>query len=167
MFFMSSLRILARAPATVPAAVRLACSSVAPARAYGGLAVAMARRAPPAPPVLALRQPARSLCGVTIDKTCRVYSCKVKDDAMAHQLDLLMDEFIEHVEGLNNYAGAARLVCKSEWDYKLIIKWHDLDSLKEFMANSHPQLQEHFRPRIESLIGGKLHEQNFVYDDIE
>eukprot|EP00307_Rebecca_sp_RCC1486_P014954 CAMPEP_0119414882 /NCGR_PEP_ID=MMETSP1335-20130426/7226_1 /TAXON_ID=259385 /ORGANISM="Chrysoculter rhomboideus, Strain RCC1486" /LENGTH=134 /DNA_ID=CAMNT_0007439777 /DNA_START=45 /DNA_END=449 /DNA_ORIENTATION=+ len=120
-----------------------------------------------APAVLNPALRARALCGVTIDKTCRVYSCKVKDDAQAHQLDLLMDEFIENVENLEGYAGAARLVCKSEWDYKLIIKFENLDALKDFMANTQPDLSQHFNPRISQLIGGTVHEQNFVYDDIE
>jgi hypothetical protein len=145
----------------------LRARAAVPAHAFGGIAMALARRVPAPPSAGLLSGAPRGLCGVSVDMTCRVYSCKVADDSMAHQLDLLMDEFIEKVEGLDGYAGAARLVCKSEWDYKLVIKFRDLDSLKDFMSNTHPQLEQTFKPRIEQLIGGKVHEQNFVYDDIE
>ena len=41
----------------------------------------------------------RSLCnagdGVAVDMVCRVWSCKVKDDATAHQLDLVFDAFLD------------------------------------------------------------------------
>jgi hypothetical protein len=137
------------------------------ARGLSAIASTLARRVPPSSSALQLGVRARGLCTVTVDKTCRVYSCKVEDDKMAHQLDLLMDEFVEHVENVEGYAGAARLVCKSEWDYKLIVKFADLDSLKNFMANVHPSLKTEFNPRIEALIAGPVHEQNFVYDDIE
>lgn len=193
---MLSLRALRAAARCTPVALARLKPVALRARAIGGCANVLARHVPVSAPSFA-----RGLCGVTIDKTCRVYSCKVSDDAMAHQLDLLMDEFIEHAESLEGYAGAARcappthpanapgvrhrrfqsamplhhsacspppppsvrrLVCKSEWDYKLILKFHDLAALKDFMANAHPQLQETFNPRFEELIGGKLHEQNFV-----
>ena len=41
----------------------------------------------------------RGLCdasdGVAVDMVCRVWSCKVKDDATAHQLDLVFDAFLD------------------------------------------------------------------------
>jgi hypothetical protein len=151
-------RLALRAP------VRLAARAMPLMQARGVSALARALvRAPMALPrsVPQHASGVRGLCGVTIDKTCRVYTCKVADDAMAHQLDLLMDEFIEQVETLDGYAGATRLICKSEWDYKLIIKFGNLDALKEFMASTHPALQAEFKPRMEELISGKVHEQNF------
>ncbi|KAJ1623041.1 hypothetical protein T492DRAFT_1058169, partial [Pavlovales sp. CCMP2436] len=152
------------------AALMPAAASVGKARTFG--AMALTRRVP-APVMCPSVQHQRGLCGVTVDMTCRVYSCKVADDAMAHQLDLLMDDFLEHIEnhetfaeGPGTFGGASRLVCKSEWDYKFIVKFSDIDTLKLFMAHVQPELKEDFLPRIEALIGGKVHEQNFVYDDI-
>jgi len=117
-----------------------------------------------------LAQRARGLCmteGVPIDQTCRVFSCKVKDDPTAHQMDLVFDSYLDKAAELNGVQGAARLVCKSEWDYKLIIKFEDLDSLKDYMGNHHEGLMEEFEPKIKALASTPLHQQNFVYDDIE
>ena len=65
--------------------------------------------------------------------------------------------------------GASRLVCKSEWDYKLIVKFEDAPSLKSFMENEYNTLwTQDFKPRVEALaVDGKVKEQNFVYDDID
>ena len=64
--------------------------------------------------------------------------------------------------------GASRLVCKSEWDYKLIVKFEDAESLEGFMNEHHPRISEVFTPSLQALAaGGVVHEQNFVYDDIE
>ena len=65
--------------------------------------------------------------------------------------------------------GASRLVCKSEWDYKLIVKFEDAPSLTDFMKNEYtPLWVEQFKPQAEQLaVDGKIHEQNFVYDDID
>lgn len=65
-------------------------------------------------------------------------------------------------------AGASRLVCKTEWDYKLILKFEDSDSLGQFMSSHHDSLTKEFMPSIKDLaVGGKVTEQNFVYDDVE
>ena len=65
--------------------------------------------------------------------------------------------------------GASRLVCKSEWDYKLIVKFEDAPSLTDFMKNEYtPLWVEQFKPQAEQLaVDGKIHEQNFVFDDID
>jgi len=122
-------------------------------------------------PLLA-RQGARTMCmaeGVTIDQVSRVFSLKVKNDAQAHQMDLVMDEFLTTVaEQVDGYSGGSRLVCKSEWDYKVIMKFDDLDSLKNYMGEHHEPILGHYMPKIKELaVGGKVDQQNFVYDDIE
>ena len=62
----------------------------------------------------------------------------------------------------------SRLVCKSEWDYMLILKFEDTDGLKGFMANDHERLDATFGPALRKLaVGGEIKEQNFVYDDVE
>ena len=65
--------------------------------------------------------------------------------------------------------GASRLVCKSEWDYKLIVKFEDLPSLKGFMENEYKSLwTDDFKERVEALsVDGTVKEQSFVYDDID
>ena len=88
---------------------------------------------------------------------CRVYSCKVKDDATAHKMDvrawttaaipctiryanlpsslvrsftlphlcpqLAFEDFLDRAAEAEGCAGASRLVCKTAWDYKLILKF--------------------------------------------
>jgi hypothetical protein len=75
---------------------------------------------------------------------------------------------VEQVETLDGYAGSARLICKSEWDYKLILKFENSAGLKGFMNDKHGTVTEQWMPNIKALaVDGKVHEQNFVYDDIE
>jgi len=79
-------------------------------------------------------------------------------------MDLVMDEFLTTVaDRVDGYAGGARLVCKAEWDYKIILKFEDLDSLKGYMGDHHKEIFEAFKPAIKELaVDGKIHEQNFV-----
>ena len=100
---------------------------------------------------------------------CVPLRSQVKNDVQAHRMDLVMEEFLESVvsktekAGMEGYVGAARLVCKSEWDYKIILKFADLDSLKEYMGNHHEDILKDFRPQIEELaVDGKMAQQNFV-----
>uniref|UniRef100_A0A7S3FGB4 ABM domain-containing protein n=1 Tax=Haptolina ericina TaxID=156174 RepID=A0A7S3FGB4_9EUKA len=120
---------------------------------------------------IAVAQRARGLCiadGVQVDMVSRVFSCKVKDDASAYQLDLVFDNMLDKAAEVEGCAGAARLVCKTEWDYKLIIKFEDVDSLKGYMTDHHDGVMAEFLPQIKELaVGGEVHQQNFVYDDIE
>ena len=56
----------------------------------------------------------------------------------------------------------------AEWDYKMILKFEDIDSLKNYMANDHDRISEEHMPKLEAFLAdGKFHQQNFVYDDIE
>ena len=65
-------------------------------------------------------------------------------------------------------AGASRLVCKSEWDYKLIVKFEDLLSLKGFMENEYNRFgPTTSRSASRCLVDGTVKEQSFVYDDID
>ena len=147
---------------------------------------------------------ARQMCdmapkGVQVDMVCRMWSCRVADDASAHevkrgpaecsghecvvslarmaidgslacaraQMDCAFDEMIDDVSEVEGCAGASRLVCKTEWDYKFILKFEDLESLQNYMKNDHERLSAVHLPQIESLAVGKVSQQNFVYDDIE
>lgn len=83
-------------------------------------------------------------------------------------MDCTFDEMIDDVADVEGCAGASRLVCKSDWDYKFILKFDDLDSLQNYMKNDHDEVMSTHLPKIEKLaVGGKVHQQNFVYDDIE
>jgi hypothetical protein len=56
----------------------------------------------------------------------------------------------------------------AEWDYKMILKFDDIDSLKSYMADHHDTISEKHMPKLEAFLAdGKFHQQNFVYDDIE
>ena len=79
----------------------------------------------------------------------------------------MFNQFLDKAAEAEGCYGASRLVCKAEWDYKLILKFDDLDSLKAFMEQHHERLMDEFLPLMEENIVGKVHEQNFVYDDIE
>jgi hypothetical protein len=111
----------------------------------------------------------RGLCnvGVEVDMVCRVWSCKVKDDASAALVDEAFDEWLDDAAQDEGCAGATRLLCKSEWDYKLLLKFEDSESLKKFLGNEHSTLSQAIREKTKDLVVGDLHEQNFVYDDIE
>ena len=63
--------------------------------------------------------------------------------------------------------GASRLVCKTFWDYKMILKFEDHDSIVNYMENHNDAINEAFLPRIQALAVGEVKQQNFVYDDIE
>jgi len=58
---------------------------------------------------------------------------------------------------------------RAEWDYKMILKFEDIDSLKNYMANDHEKISAEHMPKLESFLadGTSFHQQNFVYDDIE
>lgn len=111
----------------------------------------------------------RNLCdGVKVDMVCRVYSCKVKNDPTAHKMDMAFEDFLDAVEDAEGCVGAIRLVCKTEWDYKLILKFENRAWLESFMKDKHGTVTEQWMPNIKALaVDGKVHEQNFVYDDIE
>lgn len=40
-------------------------------------------------------------------------------------MDLAFDQFIDKIANVEGVSGASRMVCKSEWDYKLILKVWD------------------------------------------
>lgn len=120
----------------------------------------------------ALAQRARGLCsdgeGVQVDMVCRMWSGKVKDDVTAHQLDCEFENWIDAVAEVEGCAGATRLLCKTEWDYKLILKFEDVGSLQDYMKDHHERIEAEHMPKLEALlVDGKFKQQNFVYDDIE
>eukprot|EP00967_Tisochrysis_lutea_P069657 scaffold91620_cov23-Tisochrysis_lutea.AAC.1 len=92
---------------------------------------------------------------------------QVKDDPGAHQMDLVFDRFIDEASMVEGVTGAARMVCKSEWDYNLILKFEDIDSLKSYMADHHDKIWGEFESEVKALAVGNIKQQNFVYDDIE
>ena len=112
---------------------------------------------------------ARGMCDtVQVDMVCRVFSCKVRSDQDAHKMDLAFEEYIDAAALVEGCAGASRLVCKSEWDYKLIIKFDDAKSLTSYMQDHHTAIMQEHLPVIEELaVDGAVHQQNFVYDDID
>lgn len=114
-------------------------------------------------------QRARGLCdGVDVDQVCRVFSCKVADDASAHRMDMAFEDFLDRAGVVEGVCGASRLVCKEFWDYKLILKFEDAESLTGYMEGHHAALSDEFLPSIKALaVGGAVKEQNFVYDDVE
>jgi len=61
----------------------------------------------------------------------------VKDDPAAAKLDLVFDEYLDRAAESEGCAGATRLLCKTEWDYKLLLKFEDIDSLKVPSRCSH------------------------------
>ncbi|EOD11598.1 hypothetical protein EMIHUDRAFT_437575 [Emiliania huxleyi CCMP1516] len=108
--------------------------------------------------------------GVHVDMVARMWSCKVKDDPGAYQMDLVFDSFIDKASQVEGVVGASRLLCKSYWDYKLILKFEETGALKRYLAENgeHDALMREYLPQIEKLtIDGKVHQQSFVYDDIE
>jgi hypothetical protein len=73
-----------------------------------------------------------------------------------------------HLLSLAARSSLAWQVCKTEWDYKLILKFQDTDSLTDFLSNHHPSMSSDFLPSMkEHTVDGKMKEQNFVYDDVE
>ena len=84
------------------------------------------------------------------------------------QMDCAFDEMIDDVSEVDGCAGASRLVCKTEWDYKFILKFEDVESLEGYMKNDHERISAVHLGRIKSLaVDEKVKQQNFVYDDIE
>jgi hypothetical protein len=80
---------------------------------------------------------ARGMCEtVNVDMVCRVFSCKVADDATAHKLDCAFEDFLDAAAEVEGCAGASRLVCKTEWDYKLILKFEDVESLERYLSQA-------------------------------
>ena len=82
-------------------------------------------------------------------------------------MDLVFDRFIDEASMVEGVTGAARMVCKSEWDYNLILKFEDIDSLKSYMADHHDKIWGEFESEVKALAVGNIKQQNFVYDDIE
>merc|ERR1712010_161649 len=141
----------------------------------GGRHITMLARAvarAPAMRGLALtRMAARPLCAmeqksISVDMVCRMWSMKVKNDETAYQMDLAFDEMIDDLGEVPGCEGASRLVCKSEWDYKFILKFEDLKSLQDYMKNDHDRISDVHLPKIKTLAVGDIAQQNFVYDDI-
>lgn len=64
-----------------------------------------------------------------------------------------------------DYAGHNRLVCKSEWDYKVFFRFKTLDALKNVMETSPPALLNGIKEMEGIAKGGKVHVQNFVFDE--
>eukprot|EP00962_Isochrysis_galbana_P008989 scaffold2499_cov129-Isochrysis_galbana.AAC.12 len=77
-------------------------------------------------------------------------------------MDLVFDRFIEEVSMVEGVTGAARMVCKSEWDYSLILKFEDIDSLKAYMADHHDKVWGDFEPEVKELAVGNIKQQNFT-----
>lgn len=67
------------------------------------------------------------------------------------QMDLAFDEMIDDLGEVDGCEGASRLVCKSEWDYKFILKFEDLKSLQDYMKNDHDRISEIHLPKIKTL----------------
>ena len=82
-------------------------------------------------------------------------------------MDCLFDQMIDDASEVEGCAGASRLVCKSEWDYKFLLKFEDLDSLQAYMKNDHERISDAHMPGIKALAVGEVTQQNFVYDDID
>lgn len=83
-------------------------------------------------------------------------------------MDCTFDDMVDAWSEVEGCAGASRMVCKSEWDYKFILKFEDLESLQSYMKNDHERIMDVHMPKIKALaVDAKVHEQNFVYDDIE
>ena len=78
-------------------------------------------------------------------------------------MDCAFDEMIDDVSEVEGCAGASRLVCKTDWDYKFILKFDDIESLQNYMKNDHERIMSVHMPNIKALaLDGKVHEQNFV-----
>ena len=74
-----------------------------------------------------------------------------------------MNIIVDDVSEVEGCAGASRLVCKSEWDYKFILKFEDLQSLQSYMEHDHERIMAAHMPKIKGFAeGGKVTEQNFV-----
>ena len=106
-------------------------------------------------------------CDVSPSRTCNS-----RHTSLPRVITLALCDLITVLDGLAEVEGcfgASRLVCKSEWDYKLIVKFEDLPSLKGFMENEYKSLwTDDFKERVEALsVDGTVKEQSFVYDDID
>ena len=72
---------------------------------------------------------ARPLCtGIDVDMCCRTYTMQVSDDPSAYEMDLVFEDFLDEAGQIEGVCGASRLVCKTFWDYKMILKFEDHDS---------------------------------------
>ena len=83
-------------------------------------------------------------------------------------MDLAFEEFLDAAAEVEGCTGASRLVCATEGDYKLILKFEDGKAHDDFMQSHHASLNKTFMPTLEALAkNGTLTEQSFIYDDIE
>ena len=70
----------------------------------------------------------------------------------AHQLDCEFENWIDAVAEVEGCAGATRLLCKTEWDYKLILKFEDVGSLQDYMKDHHERIEAEHMPKLEALL---------------
>ena len=63
---------------------------------------------------------------IEVDQVARLYSFKVPNERAAVQADLAVDEYIKNVVAAMydgyDLPSASRLVCKTHWEYKMILK---------------------------------------------
>ena len=131
-------------------------------------AASLASRAARLPALARLPAATRPLCtGIDVDMCCRTYTMQVSDDPSAYEMDLVFEDFLDEAGQIEGVCGASRLVCKTFWDYKMILKFEDHDSIVNYMENHNDAINEAFLPRIQALAIGEVKQQNFVYDDIE
>ena len=91
----------------------------------------------------------------------------VRPQFVAFDPAIVFEDFLDEAGQIEGVCGASRLVCKTFWDYKMIIKFEDHDSIVNYMENHNDAINEAFLPRIQALAVGEVKQQNFVYDDIE
>ncbi len=130
--------------------------------------LAMARRQ--AAGALARRGVCSEAVGLDIEMCALVLSCKVAgaSEEAAHRMDMAYEDFLDAAADVDGVAGASRLVCTSEWDYKIILKFEDHGSLVRYLGEHHDGISSKCMPAIEALAAdGHVRQQSFVYDDVE
>ena len=103
------------------------------------------------------------LCRQSAAAAARPYPTADGRSALHRPYQLAFEDFLDAAAEAEGCAGASRLVCKSAWDYKLILKFEDSAAIEGFMKSHHDSLTKEFMPAIKALaVEGKVHEQNFV-----
>ena len=67
---------------------------------------------------------------------------QVSDDPSAYEMDLVFEDFLDEAGQIEGVCGAP-LVCKTFWDYKMILKFEDHDSIV-CMENHNDAINEAF-----------------------
>ena len=81
-------------------------------------------------------------------------------------MDLVFEDFLDEAGQIEGVCGASRLVCKTFWDYKMILRRGPRQH-RELHGEPQRRDQRGVPPRIQALAVGEVKQQNFVYDDIE